>query len=118
IQLGSFDHGIGHLTLNLALSFAVIALAAMVAAPAQRGVSLKTKLIAVPGVVSGALGVLSSAMWLYTRMGQPQVSLPMDGGAALAVELFATERAVQNVFFSACTLALAILVLASRRTSA
>jgi len=34
------------------------------------------------------------------------------------VELFLAERAVQNAFFAACTLALGIWVLASRRISA
>jgi hypothetical protein len=103
------------LALNLTLSLAAIALAALIAAPAQQGVSLRTKIIAVPSVLGGAIGLLSSALWLYqARAGQPQFSLSTD---RLVVELFAMERAVQNAFFSACTLALAILVLASRRSS-
>jgi hypothetical protein len=99
--------GIDRLALNLPLSLAAIALAALIAAPTQRDVSLRTKIIAVPSVLGGGLGVLSSAMWLYSRTDQPQISLSAD---RLAVELFVMERAVQTAFFSACTLALAIFV--------
>jgi hypothetical protein len=115
ILQGSLDGGIDRLALNLAFSVAAIALAALIAAPTQRGVSLRTKIIAVPSVLGGAFGVLSSAIWLYPWTGQPQINLSTD---RLAVELFVIERAVQNAFFCACTLALAILVLASRRSSA
>jgi len=113
---GPFEGGIGRPALNLALSFAAIALAAMIAAPTQRRVSLGTKIIAVPSVLGGVFGLLSSAMWLYyTRTAQPQTGLSTD---KLVVELFLAERAVQNAFFAACTLALGIWVLASRRISA
>jgi hypothetical protein len=109
---GPFDGGIGRLAFNLALSFAAILLAGLIAAPTRRGVSLGTKIIALPSVFGGGLGVLSSAMLLYARSGPPQFGLSSD---SLAVDVFVTEKAVQNAFFSACTLALAILVLASRR---
>jgi hypothetical protein len=115
ILQGSPGGGIEHLALNLFFSLAAIALAALIAAPARRDVSLKARIIALPSVLGGAFGVLSSAMWLYSRMGQPPINLSTE---ALAVELFAMERAVQNAFFSACTLALALWVLASRRSSA
>jgi hypothetical protein len=112
---GSLGGGIDRLALNLCFSLVAIVLAALIAAPTQRDVSLSTKIIAVPSVLGGGLGVLSSAMLLYPRTGQPQTSLSTD---ALAVDLLVMERAVQTAFFSACTLALAILVLASRRSSA
>jgi hypothetical protein len=112
---GSLAGGIDRLALNLFFSLAAIVLAALIAAPTRRDVSLRTKIIAVPSVLGGGLGVLSSAMLLYPRADQPQTSLSTD---ALAVDLLVMERAVQTAFFSACTLALAILVLASRRSSA
>lgn len=114
IRLGSFGDGIGLVAFNLAISFAAIALAAVIAAPARRGVSLKTKVIAVPSALGGGFGVLSSTVWLYTLVGQAQNKLSMDARDAF-VEMFTMERVVQNTFFSACTLTLAILVLASRR---
>ena len=112
---GSLDSGIGLLALNLTFSLAAIALAALIVATVPGGVSLTTKIIAVPSILGGGIGVLSVAMWFYSRMDQPRVNLSTD---RLAVELFVTEKAVQNLFFSACTLALAILVLTSHRRSA
>jgi hypothetical protein len=106
--------GIERLLLGLTFSVAAIALAALIAAPTQYGVSLRTKIIAIPSVLSGGLGVLSSAMLLYTRASQPQIGLLTDSVSNLLI----TERALRGGFFSACTLALAILVLASRRSSA
>ncbi len=115
ILQGSLGEGIDRLALNLTFSLAAIALAALIAAPAQQDISLRTKMIAAPSVLGGAFGVASVAMWLYQQAGQPQVSLSSD---RLVVELFLMERAVQTAFFSACTLALAILVLVSRRGKA
>jgi hypothetical protein len=112
---GRFEGGLDRLALNLALSVAAIMLAALIAAPVRRGVSLRTKIIAIPSVLGGGFGILSSAMWLYQWTGQPQINLSPD---RFVVELFVMERSVQNAFFSACTLALAILVLASPRSSA
>ncbi len=117
IRLGSFGDGIGLVAFNLAVSFAAIALAALIAAPARRGVSLRTKVIAVPSALGGGFGILSAAVRLYALMDQPQNGLSMDARDVF-VEGFTMERVVQNAFFSACTLALAILVLASRRTGA
>jgi hypothetical protein len=110
-----FEGGIAHPALNLTLSVVAIALAALIAAPTRQGVNLRIKVIAVPCVLAGAFGVLSSAMWLYTPTDQPQCSLSTD---RFVVDMFLMERAAQNAFFSACTLALGILVLASRRSSA
>ena len=112
---GSLAGGIDRLALNLFFSLAAIILATLIAAPAQRDVSLRTKFIAVPSVLGGALGILSTAIWLYQRADLPQISVSTE---TLVIELFVMERAVQTAFFSACTLALAILVLASRRSSA
>lgn len=111
---GPFEGGIDRLALNLTLSFAAIALATLIAAPMRREVDMRTKIIAVPCVLAGAFGVLSSVMWLYMRTDQTQFRLSTD---RLVVDLFLMDRAVQNTFFSACTLALGILVLASRRSS-
>jgi len=117
IGLGSFGDRIGLVAFNLAVSFAAIALVALIAAPAGRGISLGTKVLAVLSAFGGGFGILSSAASLYALMSQPQTGLSMDARDAFVVG-FTMERVVQNAFFSACTLALAILVLASRRTSA
>lgn len=117
IQLGASGDGIGLVALNLAVSVAAIALAALIVAPARQGISLGTKVIALPSVLGGGFGILSAAVWLNTRMGQQQTGLPVDARDAF-VEMFTLERVVQSAFFSACTLLLAILVLAARRTSA
>jgi len=114
IQLGAFGAGIDRLALNLALSLVAIALAALIAAPARPGVSLAAKIIAVPSLLAGGPGVLSSVIGLYASMRQPLTGLSTD---RLVLEVLVTEKAVQNVFFSACTLALTTLVLASRRSS-
>src|SRR5262245_22624902 len=57
---GRFEGGIDRLALNLALSLAAMALAALIAAPPEWGVSLLTKIIAVRSVLGGAFGFLSS----------------------------------------------------------
>src|SRR5262245_27876213 len=108
--------GIHWVLLSLAFSVAAIVLATLVAAPARRSVSLSTKITAVPSVLSGGLGVLSSTMWFFARTREAQIGLSTDSRLAV-LEPFVTQRAVQNAFFSACTFALAILVLASRRSS-
>jgi hypothetical protein len=115
ILLGSFDAGIDHLAINLALSLAAVVLAALIAAPGRRGVSLAVKVIAIPSVLTGGLGTLSGVLGLYTSARQPLIGLSTD---RLAVDVLMTERAVQYAFFSACTLALAVLVLASRGSHA
>jgi hypothetical protein len=114
---GPFEGGIDRAAFNLALSSAAIALAILIATAAQQGgVSLRTKIIAVPSVLGGATGLLSTALWLFDPgTGQSLLGLSTD---RLVVELFLMERAVQNAIFSACTLSLAILVLASRRSRA
>jgi hypothetical protein len=117
IRLGSPGGNTGLLAFNLAASLAAIALAALIAAPARRGISRSTKVIAVPGVLAGGFGILTSAVWIYTLIGQSHNGLPMDA-RDIAVEGFIMERSVQNAFFSACTLALAILVLAARKNAA
>jgi hypothetical protein len=114
IRLGSFGDGIGLVALNVVISFAAITLAALIAAPARRGVSLGTKAIAVLSTLGGGFGVLCATLWLYALMAQPQNGLSMDARDAF-VEGVTMERVLQNAFFSACTFVLAILILASRR---
>jgi hypothetical protein len=117
IHLGaSSADEVGLMAFNLVFSFAAIALAVLIAVPTRRGVDLRTKVIAAPSIVSGGLGILSAAMVLYARASQPAVD-PLTGGLDAAIGVLTMERGVQNAFFSACTLALAIAVIASRRSS-
>src|SRR5262245_43504303 len=74
IPLGS----VGLVGFNLAVSFAAIALAVLVAAPARQGVGLGAKLIAGPAALGGGFGILSSTLWLHAQMGQPHTRLPTD----------------------------------------
>lgn len=116
IRIGALSEGgFGLIAFNLVFSFAAIALAVLVAAPARQSVSLSTKVIAAVSVVGGGVGALSSAMGLYTRGREPLVGLSTDG-LAVAVDVLIRQQAWENAFFSACTLALAILVIASRRS--
>jgi hypothetical protein len=105
---------VGRVAFNLVLCVAAIALAALIASPSRQGVRLSTKIIAALCIVSGVFGIVSSAA--QGLVAGQQESSPFTSGLEVAVHNFAIERIVQNAFFSACTLALAILVIASRRS--
>jgi hypothetical protein len=117
ILQGQFGPGIERVPLNLVLSVSGIALALLIATPTRQGVSSATKIVAIPCVLGGLAGVLSTGLFFYTR-NEPRMGFPLsDLSMERVVDLFLMERAVQNVLFSACTLLLAILVLTSRRSS-
>jgi hypothetical protein len=115
LRLGSFGDGVGLMAFNLAVSFSAIALAGLIAA--GQGISLKAKAFAVLSALGGGFGILSSALSLHILISQPEDGLLMEARDAY-IASFTMERLWQNAFFSVCTLALAIVVLASRRTSA
>jgi hypothetical protein len=118
ILQGQFGPGIERVPLNLVFSVSGIALALLIATPTRQGVDSATKIIAIPCVLGGLAGVLSTGLFFYTR-NEPRMDFPLsDLSMERVVDLFLMERAVQNVLFSICTLVLAILVLASRRSSA
>jgi hypothetical protein len=117
IMIGaSSGDGLSLVAFNLVFSFASIALAGLIASPARRRIDVSTKIIAVPSIVGGGLGLLSSTVGLYARAGQAEVD-PLTGGLDVAIDMLIMERGVQNAFFSACTLALAIAVIGSRRSA-
>ena len=107
----------GLVPFNLAVSFAAIVLAVLVALPSRESVGFGAKLLAIPTGLGGGFGLLASAFWLQQWIDQPHLRQPSDLRDAV-VASFTMERAVQNTVFSACTLLLAILVLFSRRKAA
>ena len=106
------------LALKLALAFAAITLAALIAAPGDREISLLAKLLAVAAAIGGGFGVLSSAMGLRTLMSLSSADPLPSAQDTYFVGSFVVEHFVQGAFFSLCTVALAIWVLAVRRVSA
>src|SRR5262249_12405717 len=116
IEIGTLSGNAGLIALNLALALPCVLLAILIAAPARRDVGTGPKIVAALGLVSGAVGVLSTAMLLYARAGELEEG-GLTNGLASAVNMLTVERSVQNAFFSACTLALSIWVIASRRSS-
>jgi hypothetical protein len=117
ILLGSIK-GLDRVAFNLPLYLAAIVLAVLIASPTRQSISGTTKIVAIPCVLGGLAGVLSTGLFFYTR-NEPRMDFPLsDLSMERVVDLFLMERAVQNVLFSACTLLLAILVLTSRRSSA
>jgi hypothetical protein len=118
ILQGQLEPGIERVPLNLVFSASGIARALLIATPTRQGVDSATKIVAIPCVLGGLAGVLSTGLFFYQR-NEPRLGLPpSDLSMERVVDLFLTERAVQNVLFSICTLVLAILVLTSRRSNA
>src|SRR5262249_41415328 len=103
---------------NLPLSLAAIALAVLIATPTRQGISGTAKIVAIPCILGGLAGVVSTGIFFYQRHEPPRDDLLYDLSLAKVVDLFLMQGAVQNLLFSVCTLLLAILVLTSRRASA
>jgi hypothetical protein len=106
ILLGSFKNsGLDRVAFNLPLALAAIALAVLIATPTRQGISGTAKIVAIPCVLGGLAGVLSTGLFFYTRNEPPTDVLLYDLSLAKVVDLFLMERAVQNVLFSACAFA-------------
>jgi hypothetical protein len=74
------------------------------------------KLLAVPSVLGGGLGVVSTALNFFVWMSERQAEPAFNPFTDNSIEnVFLRQTAVENAFFSACTLVLAVLVLISRR---
>src|SRR6476661_4685272 len=89
ILQGSFQGGgLERVAFNLPLSLAAIALALLIAAPTRQGVSWTSKIIAIPCVVGGVIGVLSTGIFFYTR-NEPRADFPLlDHSMDKVVDLF------------------------------
>ena len=95
---GPFEGGIDRLALNLALSLAAMALAALIAAPTRRGVSLRTKIIAVPSVLGGGFGVLSSGDLALLHADRSNANRSVAGQACRGVVPHGESRAERFLF--------------------